>query len=566
MPPTPKGLIILTLLLCLLAGAWAYTRECSREPDDTGDESLYLGEAAWIAEHGGVAGYLRLSFSGQYPASGAGPLLAALAAPFATRDLAFIRPARLFKAVLTVLCLAGLFVLAGRLGGWERGAWLVAALALSHNWLNKAAVFTIDPIIYALVFLTWLLIAGVWRPRGRWLWAGAAFGLAYLAKGTSLVLIAGLMAAVAWRLVFGVEGLALLRAARFWKAGALFLAGAAVVAAPLLVQGTLASRDALIVTRWLPAGLWLDSWDQHLEVDKDAVERGFAAYAERHGPLDALRRVAWGAWMQAPRFAGMFAIDKTAPRPLFGVSLLWSVLLFALACRGIAREGGWARVYTIALLAAGFLLFAWFSAITYSSRFAATFGPVAAWYAAGEIAELRRRWAARRAEGGVAPVPERVGALPHVVIGLLIVALAISNGARLPANPARPLPLRPDYAQLMTWYDRHVVAADKACVHTLKFSWRFRFFWLLGPARSYNVPPFRDYAAFMHYVDGWSADYLIVERKAPGMRAAVFGPYLADDERAGLVEKAPLPGWERVLSGGEGLVEYIIYRRVARQT
>ena len=39
-------LIVLTLALCILTGIWGYCHECSREPDDTGDESAYLSESA----------------------------------------------------------------------------------------------------------------------------------------------------------------------------------------------------------------------------------------------------------------------------------------------------------------------------------------------------------------------------------------------------------------------------------------------------------------------------------------------------------------------------------------
>ena len=108
-------LIVLTLALCILTGVWGYCHDCSREPDDTGDESVYLSESAWIAEHGGICGYLRLCFQGRYQQTGAYPLLAVAASPFASRDLAFIRPARLFKSALTTLALIGLFLVTGGL-------------------------------------------------------------------------------------------------------------------------------------------------------------------------------------------------------------------------------------------------------------------------------------------------------------------------------------------------------------------------------------------------------------------------------------------------------------------
>src|SRR5208282_1439858 len=53
--------------------------------------------------------------------------------------------------------------------------------------------------IYAAFFAAWALIAGKLKPRGRWFLAGAALGLAYLAKGTAmLILFAFPVAWIAW--------------------------------------------------------------------------------------------------------------------------------------------------------------------------------------------------------------------------------------------------------------------------------------------------------------------------------------------------------------------------------
>ena len=548
-------LILLTLALCVLTGVWGYCHECSREPDDTGDESAYLSESAWIAEHGGIGGYLRLCFQGRYQQVGTYPLLAVAASPFASRDLAFIRPVRLFKSALTALALIGIFLVTGRLTTWDRGAWLVAMIALSRNWLGKAGVFTIDPIIYALIFLAWLLIAGLWRPRGRWLWAGAAFGLAWMAKGTALLLVAGLIGAVAWRLAFGRDRLRLLSSARFWMAGVLFAAGMAVTAAPLLVQTTLVSRSENPLTRYLPNGLWMDSWSQRLEINPESASQGMTGFFHRHGLAGAARRMIQGMADQAPRFVGVFAIDKEAPKPLWVLTLICSAVLFVLAVRGIVREqNSWARLYTILFIIAGFLLYAWFSAITYASRFAATFGPVFAWYAAGEL--VRIKWQLRIGNWKLEIV--------HWVLAVLILCLVISNGTRLPASPREPLPLKPDYAKLMSWYDQNVARTGAVCVHTMDLGWRFRFLWLLPPSRAILMPKAPDFTAFKDWADKVGADYLLLARPAPeyaNFLKPSLGDYIRDDATAGLVQIAPIPGWQLVMADRDGVCDYLIYQR-----
>jgi len=571
-------LIVLVLALCVLCGAWGYCHDGSREPDDTGDESAYLSESAWIAEHGGIPGYVKLCFQGRYPRGAANPLLAVIASPFAERSLAFIRPARLFKSALTALALIGIFLVAGRLGGWERGAWLVAMLALSRNWLGKAGVFDIEPIIYALLFLAWLLMAGLWRPRGRWFWAGAAFGLAYMAKGTALLLLAGLFGAVAWRLTLArsrpgtgaKEGLGLLLSSRFWSAGALFAAGMVVTAGPLLVETTLDSASESVLTRYFPPGLWLDEWSQHLDINPERAAQGMRGYFQAHGITGAARRLVSGMVNQVPRFAGVFAIDKEAPKALWLLTAAGSAVLFALALRGMFRErDSWARVYTISFALAGFILYSWFSAITYASRFAATFGPVFGWYAAGEIHALLRRWDERRFAAQPAaqafwPRRAAVG-----IVAVLIACLIVSNGRSLPADPRQPLPLKPDYKQLMDWYDAHVMKAKAVCIHTMNLGGRFRFLWLLersAPERSLSMdmPKAPDFVSFMAYADRAGAEYLLLERAAPAMRKEVLGVFVRDDPDAGLVRLAPIPGWRLVLKDRDGVCDYLIYQRESR--
>jgi len=400
-----------------------------------------------------------------------------------------------------------------------------------------------------------------------------------MAKGTALLLLAGLIGAVAWRLAFGRDRLRLLRSARFWMAGILFAAGMAVTAAPLLVQTTLASHSESALTRYLPAGLWMDSWSQRLETNPERASQEMSGFLQRHGVAGAGERLVRGMISQAPRFAGVFSIDKESPRALWVLTLICSAVLFALAVRGIVREpalrssaasaGGeeqdrWARLYTILFILAGFLLYSWFSAITYASRFAATFGPVFAWYAAAELQSLLRRLAERcRPER-----PELHEAVPrHVlrwILMLLCFCLFLSNGTRLPANPREPLPLKPDYAKLMSWYDQNVARTGAACIHTMDLGWRFRFLWLLPPSRAVQMPIAPDFDAFQAWADKAGAEYLLLARPAPeyaDFLKPTLGDFIRDDANTGMVQIAPIPGWQLVMSDRDGVCDYLIYQR-----
>jgi len=539
-------LIALIILVCIGTGLWGYASDSWREPDDTGDESAYLDQAAWIAEHGGPIGFLKLCYTGRFPHFAANPLLPATASAFAERDLHFVRPARLFKAVLTTLSLIALFLLTARLAGWERAAWLVLLLVLSRNWLNKSAVFTIDPIIYAMIFVDWLLIAGLWKPKGRWLWAGALFGLSLMAKGTSWLMLGGLIAAAILRLVFYKDRFTLLRSRGMWLNGALFLAGFLALSSPYTLNTVLRGE---FLDRYVPfAALWRDRPGQDERVDE--VSEGAADYFRTRGPVAAAKRLAWGMTRMAPRFAGVFACSKEAPKPIWLGTVFLSAAFVALALWRIARYAPpWVRWVTICFLGVGFLLHSWWAAVTYASRFAATFGPVLAWFAAEGIAVTLDRKRAVRAWA------------VHAAAVVALAALLVSNGRRLPASPAETIPLEPDYQRLMTWYDENVVTEERVCIHTFKLGWRFRFVWMLGDTRWSDLPPFEDYEAFMNFADESDAAYFIVIRDAVALREPLLGAYFADDPETGLRLKAPLPGWRRIFADEDGVTDYICYER-----
>ena len=372
-------------------------------------------------------------------------------------------------------------------------------------------------------------MAGLWRPRGRWLWAGALFGLAGLAEASGILL--AIAAAVA-------AGCAVLKVGRrpsprrgfSWQAVGLFTAGWLIAASPVLVQRARESSDPLsLIGDVSPASVAQPgpsrSWTRSLS---DSATQ----FAE------TLSRQPW-------RFAGVFARSAQDPRAVFLFSALVSVLLFGLACLGLLREqDSRTQTFTAVFLASVFLL------MTVTRRdMAAPLSAVLAWFAAGQIVKLRSRWAVGTAW------------LPSGVIVLLMGALVVSDRGRLPANPGRALEPPADYVQLMTWYGAHVVQPGNGCLHTLNCGTRFRFFWLLGGNTGLEVPSLANDEELALHAARTGARYLIVEEHAPATLPALFGKFLANDPVRGLVEIRALPGWRHVAADNGAPRTYIIYER-----
>ncbi|HXH08918.1 MAG TPA: hypothetical protein VNP04_04005 [Alphaproteobacteria bacterium] len=115
------------------------------------------------------------------------PLLPALVAPFAEKDLRYFAKAKLVNVAIGAVAFWVVAWVGWRLVG--PGPTFLALVALSPGLSNKSAEFTAEPLLLLLIVLTFYwLVQGFDRP---WAWgvAGACAGLAYLTKGSALLLL-----------------------------------------------------------------------------------------------------------------------------------------------------------------------------------------------------------------------------------------------------------------------------------------------------------------------------------------------------------------------------------------
>ena len=191
-PARRKGepwLTIAGIVLLIAFALAAYSESLHLPPAFEGDESAYYHETCWIAEHGGATQFFLRCLLGRYPYDNRHPLIQWAASPWGGRLLKAVRPMRAVKVLLSVVSLVAVWWVFRRRIPAEAALFLTALLVLTENWAIKARVFVVEPVVYALIFLAWALIAGWLRPRWRWFWAGAAAGLAYLSKGTAILLL-----------------------------------------------------------------------------------------------------------------------------------------------------------------------------------------------------------------------------------------------------------------------------------------------------------------------------------------------------------------------------------------
>lgn len=537
----------------------AYSQSLHLRPAWEGDEACYFDESCWIAENCGAAGFVGASLCGEYPYDNRNPLIQWAAGPWARRSLDAVRPMRTVKVLMAVAGLALVFWLLMRCVPAARALLLVALLALTQNWAAKSGIFVVEPVNYALVFLAWAFIAGVLRPRSRWLWAGMATGLVYLSKGTGILLLLALLLAL---LICAVR---LVRAGqRLWESERLRRFGLTVLwfaAGFVLTAGVLLTRN---VARYgnpfhnsNSRVFWMDKCvENQLLPDQYEPDRfTFLGYWRHHTVGDAIERVVYGVKHQTKRLFGVFAADRSFGRPVRWATGITSVAVVFLGVVGILRERkSWLGTYTAMLVGLGYLLFVWYSYITVSSRFLAMFAPIVGavafssgtqWFGERVKSVTRRLWF-------VAPV---------AVVVAVVLLLARVDFARLTLPRGEPRTNR-EYRFLLDWFQREAVDRGAVCFSTPGLWPRYDLFWLLPPGTpALRVPPFGCFEELDAYIARKGGRFLVVERDSLKARLDAFKGYFEHDPDGNLVMRRVPPGWRVVRSDRCSSSDFVILER-----
>jgi Dolichyl-phosphate-mannose-protein mannosyltransferase len=398
--------IDLLLVSGLIAGAAAV---CVRNDPVTTDTKYFLGEAIDIAAQGGPGGLLARCFRGTWAEDNRHPLYLGMLAPFAEPSNRFLESARLVSmsgAILTLLvCLRACRRRGGETaaicGGVllvTNGAFLEQAVTVGcESWWTAFAVGALD-----------LATRDEARSRlGTWPGFGALLGLAYLTKGTTVVL---LLASVVW--LFAREG------RRAWRPLVAACTAFVLVASPLLVRNQLRFGDPFwnIASRRV---FWLDHWGQFFDDPKAMHEAGALHYLKTHSLPEIASRLGLG--MVKVAVHALEACSPLVPRAAFGVPVL-AILVLGIATLPDRRT----RSFLIGFCTLWILSFAWYAQITSDRRFLAVLLPMSVPVIAGVTNRLDERGRSLVGKAGLA------------VAGLVACAQFASGGYRFRIHAFAP--------------------------------------------------------------------------------------------------------------------------------
>jgi hypothetical protein len=448
------------------------------------------------------------------------PLLPALVAPFAEKRLIYFAKAKLVNVAIGAVAF---WVVAGvglRMVG--PAPTFLALVALCPGLSDKSAEFTAEPLLLLLVTLTFYWVVQGFDHWWSWGIAGALAGLAYLTKGSALLLPLGYAASVvriAPKLVLKPRFL-------------LFPAAFVSVASPLLLYNWQVFGSPFFNYNTAHV-IWLDYTEEQMMMFDKGLPT-LSSYLATH----SLAEIVWRG------LRGLVLVR--------GAEWVWPFLLLFLLLpkrqlayfRACPAE---AAMITAAstLVLTFYLAFSWSAVVQRGIRYLLPIFPVIFLL----LADMVVFYAARLAHWLWPPSTwERLAAMAR--LGLLAVLGAVWCTQLAIRHLPSPLAIDFEDQEIAAVYHlldtptfdgKHVLFGPS---HDFTGTWLFRHH-VAFPM----IPPALPGAEFLPWLEGQGIDYILANKEMIRRRAATVGAYLAYSPVAGVQILRLEPGWEVVYRG-----------------
>lgn len=562
----------LSLLACLSLGFVSLALVILRRDADPAwqDTDGYLSHAIYVAEHGGLIGFLRESFTGTFPFTERHPLYLLMLAPFASQTPDFFWNAKLLNVATGLVVLLTLVWMVARRSGRAAALLAGAAYGISNSLVIASSHVNHEPLFtLSLLFSWWCLTrpqaapdpapAGLPgdMPQGAWRWAaaGAWLGIAYMVKSSAL--LAGLAIGVAviwhagWRVVARPQPWAL-------------LAAAVLVCSPLLARNLVAFGQPLYegVNSHI---MWLDDWSDLGRGDTVLYYDRFGANTlevndlpslgdllRRNGPVELGARFLHGVLHEI----SVVARDALCPPywlPLW-VEAPWAFSILALATLAAWRcRRSWEGRLLIVSSGAFVVFFGW-DRMFPDIRYLAPLVPVWIACAAHEATRLVRRVGSERV-------------VARLAAGFVLAFAVVTVGeATLSGKLTKPVPrmaVSPAYLRLTQWLRDNIGAGDR---------------FLLGPTQEFyglnwmrrdrgfviQTPTVDSVADFLAYLRKRRVRYIVMHPEnvtsTDARYARELGEYFQVDQAGSIFTLRPLPGWQPVARDPGTPSRYVVLR------
>ena len=526
-----------------------------------GDTMPFLQVALFIKDNGGVSNFLHLCMSGEYKADVQKPLYPVLLAMFASRELVFFPRARVLSLVMGLLVVVAFFYISRDLYGDDVAYLGAGALAVNETFLRVSSHVQCETTLILFMLLSlYCMMKGFVNER-YWMMAGLFGGLAYMTKGTGLILIP--VFAIATLLSLGPK---IMRRTYFWMFFVLFF----LISSPLIARNMLLHGEPTYESANHHA-IWLDSWEE-IFLPKYQLIRQFPevtwegnalptmkSYIASHSLSEIITRAATGVSREFRMFLGTM-------EPLIYIEGIGR-LMFLFFCIGLALEISTQRIlYVVFFMAGIFFPFAWMNQSVPADRFISVLIPFVCMYSAIGFTRALT-YLDNTVFQKILGVTTRKG-LP-VLLGVFFVLIAgyvlVTQEVHLPGNPA---PLSEDFNEISTWLGTTVHNHDLV---------------LLGATNPYHV--YAWHVGLRGKIAIWRPEMSVFEqggvqllnrilenkRAGPGryviihkddvLRSNFLANHFTYDGVNGIRELQPIEGWKLVYKHSQKPTMFLIYQK-----
>lgn len=378
------------------------------------DTRAYLQMGMFLQDNGGVPGFLPLSLSGRYTSNNQHPFYPLLLSMIASREPMYFVSSKLVSLAGGLLLVVALFLVARSLYGDAIAILAGTFLILNTTFLRMASHVACETFLMLFVVLSMYASFKCAEQARYWTWLGVLAGLAYLTKGTGLLLIPSIMLLACLQ-----YGWAVGKSRHFWMFAGMFL----IVVSPLLMRNMIVYGSPFY-SGPNGVGLWMDTWwdsynptmgtiVQYPEVVWQFVNPpSMSTYLQSHSINDVIARLTSG--LRGEFRLLVASLNTILPGPPLGAIML------ILSAIGLATETKKERAaFVVVLFAAFFLPFSWFYQVAPATRYLAPLIPVLCLYSAGGVLWILAKLTTTL-RGPLAD-KDLLGWVPKVVVGVLAI-------------------------------------------------------------------------------------------------------------------------------------------------
>lgn len=532
-------LILLMCLTFLILGIHGVNKAVDPGWDDT---SAYLGEALFIKENGGILNFVKLSVTGQYEWVQNHPLYLLILSPFAERSPNFFPKAKLVSLGVGLITIITLFFVAEDLYGTLVGLISSFLLVFNTSFLLRSSHVDCEPLLVLLVLLSWYFMVNGAKEKKYWIYSGMFSGLAYMTKGTGLLMVPVFIISSLIIFKFGI-----LRNKYFW----LFFLGFFLTSFPLILRNTIAYKNPFY-NGYNSYVIWLNKWEQVYNPSFHNNPPTMVSYFKSHSLSEIVSRFVHGSVSEGKLLLKSMSLIAI-PGSLMKIFCILLFLFFILGL--IKRKNISEKVCTVVTILIFFIFFSWYYQVVPSDRFITPLIPLLLIFSSlgiieflGYFIEIFDKWLKFNP----------LSILPYVLGVFLILTSGYSVATRSISNPLNSVKFADGYYELLNWMRNNIKEND---VYILAPAHNYSLSWYLDlKGKPISFPMLNDFSEFRSFIKQKGVTFIILHKETYQRRQNLLKDYFEYNEVDGLFEKKPVDGWNFIYGQSGKPTQFRIYR------